>query len=41
MLLSSLTFCASSELTLCSPPDKIFRFILLSLLYSLSGTPLY
>jgi hypothetical protein len=41
MLLLSLTFSASSELTLCSPPDELFTFISLSLLYSLSEIPLY
>jgi hypothetical protein len=39
MLLLSLTFSSSSELTLCSPHDDIFTFI--SLLYMFSETKLY
>jgi hypothetical protein len=36
MLVLSLTFSSSSELTLCSPHDEIFTFTSLSLLYTLS-----
>jgi hypothetical protein len=41
MQLLSLTFSFSSELTLCSPYEKIFIFISLSLLCSLSEISLY
>jgi hypothetical protein len=41
MLLLSLTFSSSTELTLSSPDDEIFTFISLSLLHTLSEISLY
>jgi hypothetical protein len=37
MLLLSLTFPSSSQLTFCSPLDENFAYISLSLQYTLSG----
>jgi hypothetical protein len=41
MLLLSLTFSSSSEMTLCSPHGQIFTFVSLSLLCLLSEISLY
>jgi hypothetical protein len=41
LLLLSLTFSSSADLTLCSPNDEIFTFISLSLLYMVSKIFLY